>query len=167
MFSKLLNKFTTKFYIEISDKHIKVINLKTGITYEDQPLITIDYNEKGEETILAIGKEASLHPNAINPFSHPRVIIDNYKMAELILRYAFEKVTHKNIFSPIGIIKVMKKFDTPLSHIEKVALCELSTNAGARETIILDDINLDIYSIEYEKLRENAFCCEERIKAWT
>ena len=167
MFSKLLNNFTTKLYIEISDKYIKVINLKTGITYEDQPLIAIDYNEKGEETILAIGKEASLHPNAINPFSHPRVIMDNYKMAELILRYVFKKAAQKNIFSPIAIIKIMRKFDTPLCDIEKRVLCDLSANAGARETIILDDINLDIYSIEYEKLRENAFCCEERIKAWS
>ena len=164
MFSKLSDRLTTKIYIEISDKYIKVINLKTGTLYEERPLIVIGHNSKGEKTIIAIGNEASSYPDAINPFSHPRVIIDNHEMAELILEHAFKKVARRKIFfAPIGIIKVMRKFDTPLSHIEKVALCELSRNAGARETIILDEVNLDIHSVEYKKLKEDAFCCQDTI----
>ena len=162
MFSKLSNRLTTKLYIEISDKYIKVMNLKTGIVYEERPLIVTEYNAKGGK-IVAIGNEASLYPNAINPFSHPRVIMDNHEMAAIILEHAFKKVVRKIIFAPIGIIKVMRKFDTPLSSIEKVALCELSINAGVRETIILDGEDLDIHSVEYEKLKENAFCCQGKI----
>ena len=164
MFSKLSNRLTTKIYIEISDKYIKVINLKTGTLYEERPLIVIGHNAKGEKTIIAIGNEASSHPDAINPFSHPRVIINDHEMAELILEHAITKVVQKIIFfAPIGIIKVMRKFDTPLSHIEKVALCELSRNAGARETIILDEIDLDMHSVEYERLKEDAFCCQDAL----
>ena len=164
MFSKLSDRLTTKIYIEISDKYIKVINLKTGTLYEERPLIVIGLNEKGEKTIIAIGNEASSYPDAINPFSHPRVIINDHETAELILEHAITKVVQKIIFfAPIGIIKVMRKFDTPLSHIEKVALCELSRNAGARETIILDEIDLDIHSVEYERLKEDAFCCQDAL----
>jgi rod shape-determining protein MreB len=168
MFSKFINKFTTKLYIQICDKRLKVLNLKTGVSYEDKPLIAMGTNTSGEEILLAIGKEASFHPNTINPFSHPRVIIDDFEMAEIVLRHAFEKVTqNKIIFSPIAIIQIMKEFDTPLTVIEKMAICELSTNAGARETIIYDGVDLDIITINYEELREISFCCEERIKAWS
>jgi len=164
MFSKLSNKLATKLYIEICETYLKVVNLKTGFTYKSKPLIAVDSNKKGEETILAIGDEASLYPNAINPFSHPRVIMDNYKMAELLLRHAFEKATQKKIiFSPIAIIKNMRDMHTSLSDIEKVALCELCTNAGAREVIVLDEIDVDIHTIAYEKLKQIAFLCNDRI----
>jgi len=168
MFSKFINKFTTKLYIQLCDKYIKVVNLKTGNTYKDRPLISIDNSTKNKEFIRTIGNKASLYPNAINPFSHPRVIIDDFEMATLILRHAFEEATkRKVIFSPIAIIQVMRKFETPLSQIEKMAICELSASAGARETIIYEGIDLDIHSIDYELLRDTSYCCEERIKAWT
>jgi len=161
MFSKLINKLSTKLHVQISEKSLKVINLKTGYTYEDKPLIVVEKNTRGEDIILAIGQDASLHPNAINPFSHPRVILDNFKMAELILRHAFVEMTERKVFfSPIVIIQIMKKFDTPLSDIEKIALCELSTSAGARETIIHENMNLDIQTIDYNTLRESSYCCK-------
>jgi len=161
MFSKLINKLSTKLHVQISEKSLKVINLKTGYTYEDKPLIVVEKNTRGEDIILAIGQDASLHPNAINPFSHPRVILDNFKMAKLILRHAFVEMTERKVFfSPIVIIQIMKKFDTPLSDIEKIALCELSTSSGARETIIHENMNLDIQTIDYNTLRESSYCCK-------
>jgi len=161
MFSKLINKLSTKLHVQISEKSLKVINLKTGYTYEDKPLIVVEKNTRGEDIILSIGQDASLHPNAINPFSHPRVILDDFKMAELILRHAFVKMTERKVFfSPIAIIQIMKKFDTPLSNIEKMALCELSTSAGARETIIYEGMDLDIHTIDYDMLRERSYCCK-------
>ena len=162
MFSKLSDKLTTKLYIEVCEKYLKVVNLKTGFTYKSRPLIAVDSNEKGEETILAIGDEASLYSHAINPFSHPRVILNHFKMAELLLRHAFEKATQKKIiFSPIAIIKNMRDMHTSLSDIEKMALCELCTYAGAREVIVLDEIDIDIHTIEYEILKQVAFSCSD------
>ena len=153
MFSKLSDRLTTKLYIEICETYLKVVNLKTGFTYKSKPLIAVDSDKKGEETILAIGDEASRYSHAINPFSHPRVIMNHFKMAELLLRHAFEKVTQKKIiFSPIAIVKNMRSFNTPLSDIEKMALCELCTNAGAREVIVLDETDIDIHTIVYERL---------------
>jgi len=164
MFSKLSNKLTTKLYIEVCEKYLKIVNLKTGFAYKCKPLIAVDSNTKGGETILAIGDEATLYSHAINPFSHPRVILDNYKMAELLLRHAFEKATKKKIiFAPIAIIKNLRDMHTSLSDIEKMALCELCTNAGAREVIVLDEIDIDTHTIEYEKLKQIAFSCGDRV----
>ncbi len=80
--------------MEICDKSIKVINLKTGHIYKDKPLVAIGNNGKHEDVLLAVGKQASAYPSAINPFFNPRVIIDD-----------FEKETQRKvIFSPIVII---------------------------------------------------------------
>jgi rod shape-determining protein MreB len=163
MFTKLIDKFTTKLHIQLSDKNLKVTNLKTGYTYEDKPLIAIERDKKGREDIVAIGKNASIYPDAINPFSHPRVIIDNFKIAGLILRHAFEEATQKKaFFAPIAIVNVTKHFDTPLSEIEKIALCELCQEAGARETMILEDENFDIEMLVNEKLKQLSFSCTGR-----
>jgi len=163
MFAKMLNKITLKLYIELSDTSIKVTNLRTGNSYEDKPLIVVEHDKKGREEIVAIGKNASIYPNAINPFSHPRVIIDNFKIAGLILRHAFEEATQKKaFFAPIAIVNVTKHFDTPLSEIEKIALCELCQEAGARETMILEDENFDIETFDDEKLKRLSFSCTGR-----
>jgi len=159
----MLNKITLKLYIELSDTSIKVTNLRTGNSYEDKPLIVVERDKKGREEIIAIGKNASIYPNAINPFSHPRVIIDNFKIAGLILRHAFEEATQKKaFFAPIAIVNVTKHFDTPLSEIEKIALCELCQEAGARETMILEDENFDIEMLDNEKLKHLSFSCTGR-----
>jgi len=161
MFSKFINKFTTTFYIQIWDNRLKVINLSNGNIYDDVPLIAIS-----DEKTQAIGKDASIYPHALNPFSHKRILFDNFEKASMIMRYAFEQTIHRAFFSPIAIVQVKKKLDSDLTHLEKRALCELVTDAGARETIIYDGVDLDINTIDYEKLREISFCCEERIKAW-
>ena len=161
MFSKFINKFTTTFHIQIWDNRLKVTNLNNGNIYDDIPLIAIS-NEK----IQAIGKDASVYPHAVNPFSHKRVLFDNFDTASMIIRYAFEQTLSRAFFSPIAIVQIKKKLDSDLTHLEKRALCEVIANAGARETIIYDGIDLDIKTINYEKLREISFCCEDRIKAW-
>jgi rod shape-determining protein MreB len=161
MFSKFINKFTTTFYIQIWDNRLKVTNLNNGNTYDDIPLIAIS-NEK----IQAIGKDVSVYPHAVNPFSHKRVLFDNFDTASMIIRYAFEQTIRRNFFSPIAIVQVKKQLESQLTSIEQRALCEVMTNAGARETIIYDGVDLDMETIDYEKLREISFCCEERVKAW-
>lgn len=166
MFTKLINKFSTTLYIELWVDRVKVTNTKMGYTYSNTTLIAIEKDQKGQDTIVAIGSKANIYPNALNPFAHKRVLFDNFEIASMIMRYAFEQATQKRIlFSPIAIIKVIKKLDTPITQIEQRALCELLTNAGARESIILDNnTHFDIDDFEYETLRDSAYCCEERIK---
>jgi len=161
MFSKLINKFTTTFYIQIWDNRLKVTNLSDGNIYDNIPLIAIN-----DKKIQAIGKDASIYPHATNPFSHKRVLFDNFETASMIIQYAFEQTLSRAFFSPIAIVQVKKKHDTNMTLLEKKALCEVVTNAGARETIIYDGIDLNIDTIDYKELREMSFCCEERIKAW-
>jgi len=94
------------------------------------------------------------------------MLFDNFEIASMLIRYAFEQTTQKRVlFSPIAIIKVMKKLDTPITQIEQRALCELLTNAGARESIIVDaHTHFNVDDFDYEVLRNSAYCCEERIR---
>jgi len=154
-----MNKFTTTFYIQIWDNRLKVTNLCNGNIYDDIPLIAIN-----DEEIQAIGKDASIYSYAVNPFSHKRVIFDDFETASLIVRYAFEQTIRRGFFSPIVIVQVKKKLDSDLTHLEKRALCEVIANAGARETLIYNGLDLDIDTINYEELREVSFCCEEGIE---
>ncbi len=162
--SKLLDRLTTKLYIEVCERYIKVINLKRGFTFVCKPLIAVDANAKDNAYILAIGDKASTYPHAINPFAHPRVIVDNYKMAEVLMRYAFEQATrNRALFAPIAIIKSLREMDTPLSDIEKVALCELCSRAGAREVMVLDETDMDVTAMDYETLRQHTFICDDHL----
>ena len=153
MLANLINKVSTILYVQIWDNRLKITNMKTGNIYDDKPLIAIE-NEK----IIAIGKNASSYPNAINPFAHTRVVFDNYKMAELIMRHAFEEATQRKIiFSPIAIVHVMKNLNTHLTDIEKIALCELSANAGARESIIYDGKELNMHDFNYDEIKSKSY----------
>jgi len=150
MIEEIINKFTTTFYIQIWKNRLKVTCVKSGKIYDDMPLVVID-NKK----ITAIGKKASTYPNAINPFSHPRVIIDDYEIAEILLRYAFDIASERKLFfSPLGIIQVMEDMGTELTKLEKKALAEIAMNAGCRENIIYEGESLEIEKINFNELKK-------------
>ena len=151
MFTEVLNNLTTTFYIQIWQKRLKVTNLKSGNVYEDIPLVAIQDNK-----VMAIGQKASIYPDAINPFDHPRMIVDDFEIAEILFRHAIEKVTKRTVlFSPLGIIRVMDEFDTKLTEIEKKALIEISLEAGFRESIIYEGKELDIEKINFNELKKS------------
>jgi rod shape-determining protein MreB len=154
MFSKLINKLTTTFYIQIGDNRFKVTNIKTGNTYEDTPLIAIK-----DEQIQAVGKDASVYPYAVNPFAHKRILFDHFELASMIMRYAFEQTFSRALFSPLAVVHVMKKFDTPLTDIEKQMLCELVQSVGVREMVLYEGTTLDTHYIDYDKIKEISFSC--------
>ena len=150
MFTEIFNNFTTTLYIQIWKKRFKVTNLKSGNVYEDIPLVAIQDNK-----VMAIGQEASIYPDAINPFDHPRMIVDNFDIASILFRYALEQASQKNIFlSPLGIIQVMDGFDTKLTEVEKKALIEISLSAGCRECIVYEGKDLDIEKINFNELKK-------------
>ena len=146
----MINNFTTTFYIQIWKNRLKVTCVRSGKTYDDVPLVAID-----GEKITAIGKKASIYTNAINPFSHPRIIVDDFEVAEILLRHAFEVVSERKLFfSPLGIIQVMEDMGTELTKLEKKALSEIAMNAGCRENIIYEGEALDIEKINFNELKK-------------
>jgi rod shape-determining protein MreB len=150
LFTEVLNNLTTTFYIQIWKKRFKVTNLKSGNVYEDLPLVAIQ-----DDKVMAIGQEASIYPNTINPFNHPRMIVDDFEIAEILFRHAIEKVTKRTVlFSPLGIIHVMDEFDTKLTEIEKKALIEISMTAGCRESIVYEGKDLDVEKINFNELKK-------------
>jgi rod shape-determining protein MreB len=150
LFTEVLNNLTTTFYIQIWKKRFKVTNLKSGNVYEDLPLVAIQ-----DDKVMAIGQEASIYPNTINPFNHPRMIVDDSEIASILFRYALEQASQKKVFfSPLGIIHVMDEFDTKLTEIEKKALIEISMTAGCRESIVYEGKDLDVEKINFNELKK-------------
>lgn len=150
MLTEILNNLTTTLYIQIWKNRLKITNLKSGNFYDDTPTVVIEDN-----TIIAIGKKASTYKSAVNPFNHPRIVVADFEIASILLRYAFEQATQRKVFfSPLGIIQVMEEFDSKLSELEKKVLIEISMDAGCRESIIYEGKELDTKKINFNELKK-------------
>jgi rod shape-determining protein MreB len=131
---------TSILYIKLRENLLTVKNIKSGEIYEDDPAVAIDNDNK---TILAVGKQAhSLKTKnnvvIVNGFSHPRLIINDFLIAEKALQYAIHKMYQNRFWhsSPITVIHPMEKVEGGLTSIERRALRELASGAGAQKVFI-------------------------------
>lgn len=74
----------------------------------------------------------------LNPFEHPRVLVDDFAVAEKVFTYAVRKAAAMAFFRPSPIVVVHPDLDLEggLSRVESRVLRELAENAGARKTRI-------------------------------
>ncbi len=144
MIDSIINKFfKNTIYIEFSDELISVKHVETGNCIEDKPLLAIKKSQKGKNLVYAVGAEVEQLQNDStisihNGFSHPRVCINDFEIAQATLRYFIRKaLNNKNIMiRPIIIMHPKKNLQGGLSQIEDRALKELAEAAGARQCYV-------------------------------
>ncbi len=125
------------YYIRISRTRLNVRDASNGAVYDDEPLVAISPGDR--PTILAIGSAASgVSENCVNPFAHPRLVIDDFQVAEKLLLYAFKQLAPNRFLaaSPIAVIHVIDEFEGGLGQIERRAMLELAEGAGARRAYL-------------------------------
>ncbi len=150
MFEKLMNNLVSTFFIQIWRNRIKVTHIKSGRIFDDTPLVTF------KDQSVIVGQQATVYADAINPFSHPRVIVDDYETAAILFRYGIEKIMGKgSFFSPVGVIQIMEERETPLTKLEKKALIEIAMEAGFQKGIVYEGKPLDISDIKFNDLLES------------
>jgi len=92
-FKKQLNPV---LYIQIWEKRIRAVDILTGDTFDEKPIIAIEFNKKKQSVIKAIGNDASMMSgnsiSIINPFSHERTLLSDFTLAERLLRYIFQEL---------------------------------------------------------------------------
>jgi rod shape-determining protein MreB len=134
----LLNRLKRLFgspllYVKIYRNRLVVRDVHAGIYYEDQPLVVL--TEGDNPTILSIGAQPQgVSPRVVNPFAHPRVIVDDFEIAEKVIRFAFKQVLGKRLVimtRPVVVMHPLVRLEGGLAGIERRALCELATSAGA------------------------------------
>ena len=137
----------------MSRNRISVKDIASGSFYEDEPLVAI--SQDIPPLVEAIGASArNASSFTVNPFSHPRVFVEDFLVAEKVLAYAFMIVSGKKPFrvSPIVVAHVIEKLDGGLTQIEYRVLHELFENVGARKTYFWDE-----HELTDDELRSGAY----------
>ncbi|NQY38078.1 MAG: rod shape-determining protein [Alteromonadaceae bacterium] len=158
MLRKILNKFSHVIYVQIWENRIRVVDTKTGNTFDEKPFVLIRQKAKGEKVIKAIGKDAvyatSSNEESINPFSHPRFLLSNFFVAEKLLQHAVYKLLGKFSIKPAPSIVMhpMEKLEGGLSQIETRAFKELALGAGAYNVVVYSGETLSNHEVKFEEL---------------
>lgn len=159
MLKRLLAKFSTTLYVQIWEDRLKVVDVATGGVFDEAPLVAIETTAKGQKQIVAVGNKAKLlpanrHIEVVNPFFHPRALLNDFSIAEKLLQHAFKTLlSHKWLApSPAVIIHPMEKIDGGLTMIEERAFRELGLGAGARDVEVYLGSELPIKEVDFAKL---------------
>ncbi|MCK5725656.1 MAG: rod shape-determining protein [Thiotrichaceae bacterium] len=156
MIKKILDKFGTVLYVQIWEKRIKVTDITTKKIFDEKALVAVK-NENGKKSIEAVGNNATLVSNVntsvSEPFSHERLLLSNFTLAEILLRYILNTLVKRKIFvSPKVVIHPMEKIEGGLGQIEIRAFRELAIGAGARDAKVHQGRELSILNFDYESL---------------
>ena len=143
MFNRVKGVFSSTVYIQLWEDRIKIAHVELQSVFEEQPYIAIDNKEKKKPTVMAVGNAAyrllgSSRYEVLNPFSHPRLLVNDFEEAERVLQYGIREVCKAKLFqsSPVVVIHPHEKLDGGLTDIECRVFRELALGAGARKAYL-------------------------------
>lgn len=153
MLKKIADKFSTTLYVQIWEKRIRVLDINSGEVFDEKPLVQIDTNKDGSKKVIAVGNQ--VYQNGVNPFSHPRSLLNDFYIAESLLQFIVKKLVGKKLLaaSPVMIIHPMEKTEGGLTLIEERAFLEMAMGAGARQVAFYQgDKALEPQEINFQEI---------------
>ena len=151
--------FSTRLYIQFSDKRIKVSSPQIDQPYETTPFVAVE-SANNKKIISAIGRDAEALQGksnivVVNPFAHPRIVIGDFTIGEKLLQYSLRSMLKSRWFVPviIGIIHPERKLEGGLTQIEHRALRELCLSAGCRQSAVHDGPPLSLEDVAKYEIR--------------
>jgi len=147
-FNNLLRKITGSLFgkvskdigIDLGTANTLVYVKGKGIVINEPSVVAIN---KRTGQVLAIGKEAKRmvgktpgHIVAIRPLVDG--VVSDFEITEQMLRYFIEKV-HKESFSLMPRPRVLIGIPSDITEVEKKAVIDAATNAGAREAYLIEE----------------------------
>jgi len=156
MIKNILDKFGIVLYVQIWERRIKVTDITTQKVFDEKALVAVR-NENGKKSIEAVGNSATLVSNenisVSEPFSHERLLLSSFSLAEILLRYIFKTLIKRRTFVGLKVvIHPMEKIEGGLGQIEIRAFRELAIGAGARDVKVHQGNELSILDFDYESL---------------
>ncbi len=152
--------FNNILYIQLSSSNLKVIDVHSGLEFNQLPFIAIEKSNNGKFVVKAIGLEAQaligvVGLEVVNPFLHPRQLIANFQKAEKIMQHAVRIACGKKLFSPSPrvVLQPMEKLEGGLTEIEIRAFRELCLGAGAREVVIYVGSTISTHGFSFEEVK--------------
>ncbi|MBU2595347.1 rod shape-determining protein [Patescibacteria group bacterium] len=140
MLNNILGRFSHDIGIDLGTANTLVYVRGKGIVIKESSVVAI--NKKTKE-ILAIGDEAKkmvgrtpAHIVAIRPLIDG--VVSDYETTEQMLKYFIDKV-HSSSFSLFPRPRVVIGIPYGVTEVERRAVEEATTNAGAREVFLIEE----------------------------
>ncbi len=149
-------RFQTIVYIQISPSWVTVRHLQRGkptIEFADTPLVAISIHPKRGKQLVAVGSAVKTLRPELDPgeelmigngFEHPRSVIGDVELAEIVLREWFRKILKSRgvlWVSPDCLIQVLGDWEGGLTSSEQETLRGLAIRAGARCAFMIEQPN--------------------------
>lgn len=154
--------FSQDLYIQVWETRLKVSSIGSAEVYDEEPLMALKNNAKNQPVVVAIGNKvktlnSSESDETINPFKHPRLLVNDFVIAEKIIRHAVREL-HKAKWiapSPRVIFQPMEKIEGGVTGLEDRIYRELCLGAGAREVLLHIGEPLPVYNLDYDVFKRN------------
>ncbi len=134
----MLNKLKPVVYIQISPDRLTLKNVKTGDIVDEVPELAM--GGKGKLSVLAVGTAArsaaaSQAAALVNPFAHPRSLVSDFTLAELLLKHQVGRLLGRSLFavSPCIVVHPLGSPEGGFTQVERRAFREMAFGAGASE----------------------------------
>jgi rod shape-determining protein MreB len=140
MFDKIFGKLSHDIGIDLGTANTLVYVKGKGIVINEPSVVAIN---KNTSQVLAIGNEAKKMvgktPSYISA-TRPLIngVISEFEITEEMLRYFINKV-HKETFALIPRPRVVIGIPSGVTEVERRAVIDAATNAGARKAYLIDE----------------------------
>lgn len=139
MANSLFSRRRPLYYVQIWETRLKIVDVFAGTLFDEVPDVAISTDAKGQRTVVAIGAAAKAGPGVTlaNPFSHPRTVLNDFFLAQALLRRSFALVKGARFApAPRVVVQAMEKNQGGLSAIEVRAFEELLLGLGAKAVAV-------------------------------
>jgi len=161
LMTSLLGLFSNDLYIQVWENRIKAISIQTQAVFDQIPLVAIETVKSGQKVVREVGNGCkSVDPSKyqiINPFSHPRMLLGDFLVAEKLLQFVVRELNKDRFYTPSSriIFHPMEKTEGGLNLVEDKAFRELCMGAGARAVAIHLGDELSVHDLSSkDKLKE-------------
>lgn len=147
-------------YVQIRRDVIRLRDVSTGKEIQDAPLMAVSRSSR--RTVLAVGRSAEqvaarqrVPFEVLNGFAHPRLIIDDFNIAEKTLQYFLQQLMQPAFLrgALVLVLHPLEKFEGGLSEFEVRALQELGAGAGARQVYVWSGHELQDYELKRQSFK--------------
>jgi rod shape-determining protein MreB len=137
----MFSAFKPVVYVQISPERLSLKNLKTGQTLAEVPELALSAPPR--RRVLAVGSEAraaaaSASAEVVNPFAHPRSMVSDFTVAELLLQHQLRRVLVPSLLTvaPCVIVHPRGSPAGGFTQVERRAFREMARGAGASEVFV-------------------------------
>jgi len=138
---RLLRYFRPIVYVTLQPNMLSVRDVESGRTVAEPPLAAISREPK--KRLLGVGEAARVAAatqpaDLVNPFTHPRSLLSDFTVAEVVIKGFMKKLFDGRLFTgaPIVVLHPRVNPEGGFTQIEIRALRELAIGAGASKGIV-------------------------------